>query len=209
MAEPVRSGRSRFAAAVRSSGTWFGRAEPGSREVPGTVRCQAPVFGQRFREGDVPGSRNEPGTRVSRRPRRFEAREPGSEEVPGSVRCQAAVFGERQAEVKQGKGSLTRRRTRGQFEIAAMSFSPYLRRAVAAAAVLALAVGASAGAKTWAVTITKNGYVPNSLSIATGDVVTFTNSDSVAHQVSFKQSTGFTCAPTSLVLQPAASGTCT
>jgi len=91
-----------------------------------------------------------------------------------------------------------------------MSFSPYLRRAVAAAAaVLALAVGASAGAKTWAVTITKNGYVPNSLSIATGDVVTFTNSDSVAHQVSFKQSTGFTCAPTSLVLQPAASGTCT
>jgi len=90
-----------------------------------------------------------------------------------------------------------------------MTFPSYFRRALAAVAVLALAVGASAGAKTWAVTITKNGYVPNSLSIATGDVVTFTNSDTVAHQVSFKQSTGFTCSPNPLVLQPAASGTCT
>jgi hypothetical protein len=38
--------------------------------------------------------------------------------------------------------------------------------------------------------------------------VTFTNADTVAHQVSFKSTTGFTCTPTPLVLQPASSGSC-
>jgi plastocyanin len=77
------------------------------------------------------------------------------------------------------------------------------------AAVLLLAVAGGAFAKTATVTITKNGYVPNSLSIAKGDTVQFMNSDTVAHQVVFKSTTGVTCTPNPLVLQPAASGTCT
>jgi plastocyanin len=64
-------------------------------------------------------------------------------------------------------------------------------------------------AKTTTVTITKNGYVPNALTIAQGDSVQFTNSDTAAHQVSFKTSTGLTCSPNPLVLQPGASGSCT
>src|SRR5690242_13731246 len=70
------------------------------------------------------------------------------------------------------------------------------------------AFGASAVAKTVTVTITKNGYVPNSQSIVAEDTVTFTNGDTVAHQVAFKSTTGFTCTPSPLVLQPAASGSC-
>jgi plastocyanin len=72
-----------------------------------------------------------------------------------------------------------------------------------------LTVSGAAGAKTSTVTITKNGYVPNSLSIVQGDTVQFTNSDTVAHQVVFKSTTGVTCSPNPLVLQPSASGTCT
>jgi plastocyanin len=64
-------------------------------------------------------------------------------------------------------------------------------------------------AKTVTVTITKNGYVPNSLSIVQGDTVQFTNSDTVAHQVEFKQTTGVTCSPNPFIIQPAGSGTCT
>jgi len=80
---------------------------------------------------------------------------------------------------------------------------------LASLGVLALvASGATAVAKTVTVSITKNGYVPKSLSIVPEDTVTFTNSDTVAHQVSFKSSTGFTCTPNPLVLQPAASGSC-
>lgn len=78
---------------------------------------------------------------------------------------------------------------------------------VASAALLALS--GAAVAKTVSVTITKNGYVPKSVSIATGDTVQFTNSDTAAHQVEFKSTTGVTCAPNPLVLQPSASGTCT
>jgi plastocyanin len=70
------------------------------------------------------------------------------------------------------------------------------------------ASGATAVAKTVTVSITKNGYVPKSVSIVAEDTVTFTNGDTVAHQVSFKSSTGFTCTPSPLVLQPAASGSC-
>jgi plastocyanin len=72
-----------------------------------------------------------------------------------------------------------------------------------------LTVSGAAGAKTSTVTITKNGYVPNSLSIATGDTVQFTNGDTAAHQVDFKSTTGVVCTPNPLVIQPAASGTCT
>src|SRR5436305_6953251 len=76
-------------------------------------------------------------------------------------------------------------------------------------AVLALAVVAGAGAKTVTVTITKGGYVPSSVTVAQGDVVQFTNSDSVVHQVTFKTTTGVTCAPSPLVVQPNTSGNCT
>jgi len=71
-----------------------------------------------------------------------------------------------------------------------------------------IASGATAVAKTVTVSITKNGYVPKSVSIAPEDTVTFTNGDTVAHQVSFKSSAGFTCTPNPLVLQPAANGSC-
>jgi plastocyanin len=77
-----------------------------------------------------------------------------------------------------------------------------------AAAALLTSSGAAV-AKTVTVTITKNGYVPNSLSIATGDTVQFTNGDTAAHQVDFKTTTGVTCTPNPLVIQPAASGSCT
>ena len=85
-----------------------------------------------------------------------------------------------------------------------------MRRTIllAGIAVLALTVG-SAAAKTVTVTITKNGYVPNSASIALGDTVQFTNSDTIVHQVTFKTTTGITCTPNPLVVQPGASGTCT
>jgi plastocyanin len=76
------------------------------------------------------------------------------------------------------------------------------------ALVVLVASGAVAGAKTSTVTITKNGYVPKDLSILPEDIVAFTNGDSVAHQVSFKASSGLTCTPNPLVLQPAAAGSC-
>ncbi len=72
-----------------------------------------------------------------------------------------------------------------------------------------LAIAGAAMAKTVAVTITKNGYVPNAVTIAVGDTVQFTNSDTVAHQIVFKPTTGVTCVPNPLVLQPTQSGTCT
>jgi plastocyanin len=83
------------------------------------------------------------------------------------------------------------------------------RFAVLGLVVPALALsGAAAVAKTVTVTITKNGYVPKDVSIVGGDTVTFTNGDTAAHQISFKTTTGFTCTPNPLVLQPAASGNC-
>jgi plastocyanin len=85
-----------------------------------------------------------------------------------------------------------------------------MRRTIllAGIAVLAFTVG-SAAAKTVTVTITKNGYVPNAATIALGDTVQFTNSDTIVHQVTFKTTTGITCTPNPLVVQPGASGTCT
>ncbi len=79
---------------------------------------------------------------------------------------------------------------------------------LAAVSVLVLAVG-SAAAKTVTVTITKNGYVPSSTSVAQGDTVQFTNSDTIVHQVAFKSTTGVVCTPSPLVIQPTASGSCT
>jgi plastocyanin len=67
----------------------------------------------------------------------------------------------------------------------------------------------SAAANTVTVTITKNGYVPKSVTLAKGDVVQFTNSDTAAHQISFKTTTGVTCTPATLVLQPSQTGSCT
>jgi len=77
---------------------------------------------------------------------------------------------------------------------------------------VALAVVAAAGtaaAKTVAVTISKNGFVPGSVTIAQGDTVQFTNSDSVVHQITFKSTNGVTCSGSPLVLQTGFSGSCT
>jgi plastocyanin len=85
-----------------------------------------------------------------------------------------------------------------------------MRRLILLAAIALVAISAgSAGAKTVTVTITKNGPVPGSTSIAQGDTVQFTNSDTVAHQVAFKSTTGVTCTANPLVLQPGAGGSCT
>jgi hypothetical protein len=51
--------------------------------------------------------------------------------------------------------------------------------------------------------------VPNAATIGLGDTVQFTNSDTIVHQVTFKTTTGITCTPNPLVVQPGASGTCT
>ena len=76
-------------------------------------------------------------------------------------------------------------------------------------AALAAVVAAAAAGKTVTVTITKAGYVPNAVTVDQGDTVQFTNTDTVAHQVTFKSTAGVTCTPNPLVLQPTASGSCT
>jgi plastocyanin len=81
--------------------------------------------------------------------------------------------------------------------------------ALIAIAIVSLAITGAASGKTVAVTVTKNGYVPNSVTIAVGDRIQFTNSDTVAHQIVLKPTTGVTCVPSPLVLQPTQSGTCT
>ncbi len=74
---------------------------------------------------------------------------------------------------------------------------------ITAAVMLSLVIVGAAGAKTVTVSITKNGYVPKAATIAVGDIVQFTNSDTVAHQVTFKTTTGVACSPNPLVLQSA------
>ena len=76
-------------------------------------------------------------------------------------------------------------------------------------ALTALVVVGVAVAKTVPVTITKNGYVPKATTIAVGDTVQFTNSDTVAHQVVFKSMTGVACTPSPFVMQPTQGGACT
>lgn len=78
---------------------------------------------------------------------------------------------------------------------------------LAAFAMLAV-TGAAAAATTTTVTITKAGYVPSTPKISQGDSVQFTNSDTMAHEIVFKTTTGITCAPNPLVLQPGQSGSC-
>lgn len=77
----------------------------------------------------------------------------------------------------------------------------------AALAVLAVSVASAPGAST-TMAITRNGYVPKTLTIVTGDSVVFANQDTVAHQVVLKPSTGFGCTA-GLVIQPGQSSTCT
>jgi plastocyanin len=58
------------------------------------------------------------------------------------------------------------------------------------------------------VTISKTGYNPTAVSIQVGDSVLFANSDTVAHTVSFKITTGLKCPATPLVVQPGQSASC-
>ena len=76
------------------------------------------------------------------------------------------------------------------------------RLAVASAVVVALAALGSAAAAERAVTITGTGYVPGDLTVATGDSVTWTNSDTKAHQVVFDKS------PCNLTITPSARASC-
>lgn len=70
--------------------------------------------------------------------------------------------------------------------------------------VLAAAVAAvPAAAAVKMVTITKDGFVPADLTVAPGDSVAWTNSDTVAHQVVFDK------APCNLVVQPRQAASCT
>ena len=78
---------------------------------------------------------------------------------------------------------------------------------VLAVSVLATAA-ASAPAATTTMAITHSGYVPKTLTIATGDSVVFANQDTAAHQVVLKPTTGFACTA-GLVIQPGQSSTCT
>jgi plastocyanin len=66
-----------------------------------------------------------------------------------------------------------------------------------------------AAASSQTVTITKTGYNPASVSIFVGDAVVFSNADTVAHTVTFKQTTGFHCTLTTLLLQPSQTASCT
>jgi plastocyanin len=84
-----------------------------------------------------------------------------------------------------------------------------MRKLILLALAAALVAIGTASAKTVAVTITKTGVVPKSAAIVPNDVVQFTNSDTVAHQVKFKKTTGVTCSPSPLVLQAGAIGNCT
>ena len=73
----------------------------------------------------------------------------------------------------------------------------------AAAAVLALTALGSATAANQTVSITRTGFVPADVTVAVGETVTWRNSDTIPHQVSFNGT------PCNLTIQPGASGTCT
>jgi plastocyanin len=93
--------------------------------------------------------------------------------------------------------------------------SRMIRRALAALGASSLIIAASflpaaiASAATQTVTVTINGYVPMSSTIAAGDSIGFVNADITVHQIVFKQKAGLTCTPNPLVLQPTATGVCT
>jgi plastocyanin len=73
---------------------------------------------------------------------------------------------------------------------------------------LAAALAAPGTTATVGVQITRLGFVPRTVTIRTGDTVTWTNADTVAHQVVFRQRAGVQCAQP-LVIQPAQTGSCT
>jgi plastocyanin len=83
------------------------------------------------------------------------------------------------------------------------------KRAFAALAAAAGLVAVPALGANATVTITKNGFEPASVTVNTGETVTFTNSDTKAHEVVFQKTTGVSCAASPLVLQPTQSGSCT
>src|SRR4029450_3985088 len=70
-------------------------------------------------------------------------------------------------------------------------------------AVLALPALGSATAADRAVTISRTGFVPADVTIASGDSVTWRNTDTAGDQGVFHQ------APCNLTIQPGASGSCT
>jgi plastocyanin len=76
-------------------------------------------------------------------------------------------------------------------------------------AVVAVAAAAPLSAATVTVQITRAGFSPASVTVKTGDAVTFHNADTIAHQISFTKTAGVTCSPASLVLQPGQSVSCT
>lgn len=84
--------------------------------------------------------------------------------------------------------------------------------ALVAMAMLAVGLPAvtapSAMAAPQSVTINASGFVPRDVTVQVGETVTFTNADSVAHQVEFKGA-GVTCPANPFVLQPTQSGACT
>jgi plastocyanin len=83
-----------------------------------------------------------------------------------------------------------------------------MKRGIFVLLVLGAAVAASAPAATTTMAITRNGYVPRTLTIVTGDSVVFANQDTVAHQVVLRPTSGFACSA-GLVIQPGQSSTCT
>ncbi len=78
-----------------------------------------------------------------------------------------------------------------------------------AIAMLPLMTAVPASAATQLVTITASGYVPGNFTIQVGDTVTYTNADTLVHQVEFKPSTGMTCTATPFVIQPTSQQSCT
>jgi len=77
------------------------------------------------------------------------------------------------------------------------------RVALAIAGVLALAPLGAATAADRAVTIASTGFVPKEVTVVAGDSVTWRNTDTKVHQVNFEK------APCNLIIQPAASASCT
>ena len=78
-----------------------------------------------------------------------------------------------------------------------------LRPIVIAVTLAVLVAALPAGAASKAVTITKDGFLPKEVSIAPGDTVTWTNSDTVAHQVAFDKG------PCNFVVQAGQQHSCT
>jgi plastocyanin len=83
-----------------------------------------------------------------------------------------------------------------------------MKKVVILALVVLVGMVASAPGATTTMAVTRNGYVPKTVTIVTGDSVVFANQDTAAHQVALKPTTGFSCTA-GLVIQPGQSSTCT